>query len=205
MKKYDVELELTEEMLGTASADPELYEKFIASKRPDGVDDDELGSVPVDEEVEKSTTVFRTGDDGKPVIFDYMVKGFFKDACSMLRRVKGTHSSKLKAYKKEIDGLIFVGPRRIPLVFDGETGICERPLRAQTAQGERVALARSETVPAGTKIPFTITLLKDDHIELVDEWLSYGQMRGLGQWRNSGAGRFIVVRFAESKQEPVVE
>ena len=26
--------------------------------------------------------------------------------------------------------------------------------------------------------------------KLVREWLDYGKLRGLGQWRNSGKGRF---------------
>ena len=49
-----------------------------------------------------------------------------------------------------IDGLIFIAPRQIPIKFDGEMGICQRPLRAQTAQGERVALASSESIPASS-------------------------------------------------------
>jgi len=185
----EVTIELTEEMLGTASANKDLYEEFIASKRPDGVDGEELDTLPeVSEELEKSTTVFHR-EDGKPIIYDYQIKGFFKDACGCLRRVKSTKSAKLKAYKKVIDGLVFIDQRTIKLDVD-EVGICERPLRAQTAQGERVALARSETVPAGTTFDLTINLLDESLESTVIEWLDYGKLRGLGQWRNSGKGRF---------------
>ena len=45
-------------------------------------------------------------DNGVPIYWDYQIKGFFKDACGMLRKVTGSKSSKIKAYKKEIDGLI---------------------------------------------------------------------------------------------------
>ena len=79
-----------------------------------------------------------------------------------LRRVPGTQSSKLTAYKKVIDGLVFVSPRQIPVTFaqgQTEVGILERPLRAQTPQGERVALARSEMIGAGASIEFTLNLL----------------------------------------------
>lgn len=38
-------------------------------------------------------------------------------------------SGKLTAYKKIIDGLIFVGPRQIPLTLSGEMTECQRPLR----------------------------------------------------------------------------
>ena len=120
-----------------------------------------------------------------------MCKGFFKDSCGALSRVPDTASNKLKAYKKVIDGLIFPQPRKIFLQLpEGTTiGRCQRPLRAQTAQGERIALATSETVPAGTTIEFSILILDEKLETLVMELLDYAQLRGLGQWRNSGKGR----------------
>ena len=102
----------------------------------------------------------------------------------------GTKSSGVKAYKKVIDGLIFPEPRMIPLSLAGETGNCQRPLRAQTAQGERVSLANSEELPAGTSAEFSVRLLDEGHEPLILEWLDCGKLRGLGQWRNSGKGRF---------------
>lgn len=107
----------------------------------------------------------------------------------MLSRVPDTKSKALKAYKKVIDGLIFVSPRQIPIHLSGEMGECQRPLRAQTLQGERVALANSETVPAGSWMECEITMLDDKLEETVKEWLDYLKLRGLGQWRNSGKGR----------------
>ena len=136
-------------------------------------------------------TVFPKLADGTPFIWDYQIRGMFKDACGMLRRVSGTELSKMKNYKKAIDGTIFVNPRKIPVTMNGELGNCQRPLRAQTPQGERVALANSETIPVGSSIEFTIVLLNDSDEKVVKEWLSYGRLRGLGQWRNSGAGRYI--------------
>lgn len=126
------------------------------------------------------------------MVLAYQFKGYCKDACGMLRRVPGTASEKVAAYKKLIDGLLFVQPKEIELVLPkgAEIGVCERPLRAQTPQGERVALARSETVPAGTTLSFTIKLLSDKLLDPLEEWLEYGQLRGLGQWRNSGMGTF---------------
>ena len=89
-----------------------------------------------------------------------------------------------------MDGLVFVEERKIPYEFKGGMGECQRPLRASTPQGERVALAHSETVPAGATVEFTIVILKDDMETAVREWLDYGRLRGIGQWRNSGKGRF---------------
>jgi hypothetical protein len=123
------------------------------------------------------------------------VKGFFKDACYMLRKIEGSKSKKLTTYKKEIDGLIFPEPRNITLELpDGEeVRILQRPLRAQTAQGERVALAASEMLPAGTTCDFRVVMM-DDRKALMDavaEWFGYGRYRGIGQWRNAGYGAFV--------------
>jgi hypothetical protein len=147
----------------------------------------------IEESEDKGWTGFHTHED-QPFLYDYVIKGFFKDACSMLRRVKGkngTLSSKLPAHKKVIDGLIFILPRRLMLDLHGqEQGTCERPLRAQTARGERVALARSHACPVGTTLTFTVSVLGVVTEDLLREWFEYGQLRGLGQWRNSGKGRF---------------
>lgn len=191
MKEIKVKLTFLEEVLGTASADKEIHDKFIAANAPDAPSrKEEIEALGVEEVIEKSMTVFPRNAEGKPIFWDYQIKGFFKDACGMLRKIPNSASSKIKAYKKEIDGLIFVKEREIPIIFDGEIGSCQRPLRAQTAQGERVALANSETVPAGSTIEFTIQLMCDTHEKAVREWLDYGVFRGIGQWRNSGKGKF---------------
>lgn len=193
MKTLKVKVTYTEELLGTASANPELHDEFIASKAPNAPSrEEEIEALGVEVVKEKAMTVFPKLDDGTPFTWDYQWKGFFKDSCGMLRRADGMKSKKLKAYKKEIDGLVFVSPRKVPLVLpDGEeVGNCQRPLRAQTMQGERVALANSETVPAGTTQVIEITLLKDELEDYVIEWLDYGRLHGTGQWRNSGKGRF---------------
>ncbi len=191
MKKIKVKVTFKDEVLGTACADPDIHREFIASKAPDAPSmEEEVAALGVDAVVERGTTVFPRGKEGVPILYDYQIRGFFKDTCSALRKVKGTESFKVKAYKKVIDGLVFVEPREIPLRFDGEVGTCQRPLRAQTAQGERIALASSETVPEGTTAEFTVVLLDDDMEALVVEWLDYGEFKGIGQWRNSGKGRF---------------
>ena len=151
----------------------------------------EIAALGAVEYEEKSMTVFPRLDDGTPFVWDYQWKGYFKDCCGMLRRADGTLSKKLKAYKKEIDGLIFVKPRMIPITLNGKVGICERPLRASTPQGERVALASSEEIPAGSTITFKVLALRAGLLPAVREWLDYGLFRGLRQWRNSGKGRFV--------------
>lgn len=69
-------------------------------------------------------------------------------------------------------------------------GYCSRPLRAMTMQGERVSIAKSESVPAGSTLTFTLLILDDKLEDVVTECMNYGILRGMGQWRNSGKGRF---------------
>lgn len=184
-----VELTLLDPMLGTKPGSTELMEDYIMSKNPEGPSEDE--QFDPEQDLEKGTTVFFRidGDDKKPAIFDYMIKGFFKDAQGCLNKVPAT---KMSAHKKIIDGLVFIKERQIPITLPKGTGltICERPLRASTPMGERVALSRSEECPAGSKLTFTIQVLDKKLLKEVKRWLDYGQLRGLGQWRNSGKGRF---------------
>jgi hypothetical protein len=194
MKEMKVKVTFIEELLGTCSGNPDIHDEFIASKSPDNkTADEEVEAVrlSVAEQIEKSMTVFPRTEDGKPFIWDYQWRGFFKEACDGLRKVKGMKSEKVTAYKKKVDLNIFVKERKIPLIFDGEVGNCQRPLRAATAQGERIALACSETVPEGATCEFTVVCLIDSDIELVKEWLDYGQWHGMLQWRNSGKGRYL--------------
>lgn len=203
MKTMKVRLVFQEGILGTSPNNDEVYREFIASKAPNAdTIEDEVAAVGADEVFEKGTTIFPKNADGLPILYDYQVKGFFKDACSMLARLTGkdengkklkaaNESSKITAYKKVIDGLIFVSPRMIPIITDKPIELCQRPLRAQTAQGERIALASSEEIAAGAVVEFDVLCFDDNHEKAVREWLEYGKLRGIGQWRNSGKGRFI--------------
>ena len=206
MKKLQVTIELIEEMLGTANSDPKIHEDFIASKAPDAMSrEEEVEALGTDAVVEKSKTVFPKVD-GKPFVYDYQIRGFFKAAAGFLQRCKGekfaAHTNKIKAYKKVIDGCIFVEPRKILIEMPegAQIGNCQRPLRAQTAQGERVALANSESVPAGSRLTFVVEIESDQYVDAVLEWLAYGSRNGLGQWRNSGKGRYKVLDIKEVKE-----
>lgn len=190
-----VRITFTETILGTRPSDPEIHSHYVASKAPDAKSiREEIEALGVDEVEERNITVFSRMEDGTPCLWDYQIKGFFKDACSMLRRVPGTKSSKLTAFKKVIDGLIFTYPRKIPLWMPLELDLsdtdCQRPLRANTPQGERIALAHSEEAPSETYIEVTIECLDERHWPIVKEWLDYGSKRGIGQWRNGGHGTF---------------
>ena len=89
MKKLHIKLTFTESMLGTSPADEKIYTRFIGGKAPDAATlPEEVAALGSDAVVERGTTVFPRDEDGKPFLYDYQVKGFFKDACSMLARAK---------------------------------------------------------------------------------------------------------------------
>lgn len=194
-----VEITFTEPLLGTLPGNKEIAEEFIISKHPDGQSQEESDAVPLDETIEKSSTVFARSPEGQPMLWDYQVKGFFKEACLAMIESDGLTKKELQnvrltpyLYKRTVDKQIFVSPRRIlieglngsPLVFT------ERPLRGQTQRGERICLARSETVPAGAVIVIEIILCNPKLERFIPVWLHYGALSGFGQWRNSGMGRF---------------
>lgn len=190
-----VRITLTEEMLGTASANPEIHEEFIAKKSADKEKaKEELAALHAEELLEKSMTVFPRDDDGTPMLFDYQFKGFVKEAVGALLELSDKEfkvgKTKLTKFthKRVVDNYVFVFPRKIRLASVGP--VCTRPLRAETMRGERVALASSETVPAGTSFEIEIRTLAATLDELMVKCLDYGALKGIGQWRNSGKGRF---------------
>lgn len=210
--RYAVELTLIEPMLGTVPKHLPTHGEYVQAKGAEGVEfiesiqadlppeiqadlgdrraawDAEMATAPDAGEEGKGETGFHSLPDGTLAIYDYMIRGFFKESCGMLRRTKGTLSAKVTAHKKTVDGLVFVTPRLIALELLSDTAASslERPLRISGPTGERVALAKSDTVPAGTKLRFTLKIVGDAvPQELLEEWLEYGAFHGLGQWRNA--------------------
>ena len=155
----------TEGLLATKPNDETVHETYVAAKREAGAAKDELDAearaVAEIERLEKGCTVFHRDAEGRPIVWDYQIKGFLKDAIKALRRDPKSACAALKNYKGVIDGSVFVKPRQIVLRLPEGKGLgtCQRPLRAQTMQGERVALAQSEEAPAGTVIEFEVLTL----------------------------------------------
>lgn len=223
MDVYHIRMTFTEEALGTCSNNPELHDEYIASKAPDAMTrEQEVAAIGVGDMVEKGMTVFPRNSDGVPIFWGYQIRGFAKEA---MRNVKkhwpDSECAKIKANRQTVDNAIFVYYKAIPYVennksgkssrktngvyYDmaipvkmngGVVGDCQRPLRAETAQGPRVAIAHSESLPAGSQIEFYIefapTLGKGvDTKEVLREIMDYAQLKGIGQWRNSGKGHAV--------------
>lgn len=195
-----VEIEFTEPLLGTRAGNKELATEYQATKHPEHIQNDELDAIEnIDENLEKSSTVFDRDGEGRPFLWDYQIKGFFKAACLAMIETDTIKKEELRAvrltnymHKRTIDTQVFITPRMIVLQMPDGAGMsfCERPLRGQTARGERVSLARSEEAPAGTKMVLEIITLNKKLNVYIGKWLEYGLLYGLGQWRNSGKGRF---------------
>ena len=203
MDEMKVRLTFTEPVLGTKPNDPELHSRFVASKAPDARSmAEEVEALGAAEVEERGKTVFSKLEDGTPFLWNYQLEGFFKEACRAMHKVPGSTTAKVlkRAWIQEIDNYIFVegmmpGQRRaiplyLPMDLDLTATDNQRPLRASTPQGERVALAHSEEAPAGTYIEFKVACFMGGDRDVIREWLDYGHWKGIGQWRNSGMGRF---------------
>ena len=195
---YRVRVEFTTEVLGSTPKDQEVYTAYIAGKA--ALTDEQLKAelAAVDVVEEKGWTGFlRIGKDKEtPALSAHVLKGFMKSACGMARLVKGTQSAKIRAYKKIIDGAVWVVPQFVPLHLPAgaHMSVNERPLRASTPQGERIALARSDSLPPGTWFECDISILGGLIPEkTLLEWFWLGlKFEGIGQWRGSGnKGRFM--------------
>lgn len=220
---YEVTLTVTEDMLGTAPSDPNIYSEYIASKalrdekklaktdaekatvaaKQEAVTKEELAMLP--EDSAKGVTVFRRNDGGL-ILTDTMIRGFLKEGASAI----GVAGSSWGLTSK-IDKFLFVTDetrrpiRQIPLMRDGvqvaePDGTYERPLRALTAMGPRVTLASSEMVKAPFSLSFYLAVIglgtsEKGKItpEVLTSWLNYGRYTGLGQYRTGGHGRFEAV------------
>lgn len=211
---YQLVMKFRTPMLGTVPLNQDIYADFVASKRPDGIDQFEVDTV----NEEDGRSGFHRDASGQAFIMEYMIRGFLKAAAQVLKKKAGTVTSEMSAFKKVITTNVFVkgldGPNDraimlwepenagdIPLDndlfhIDPRTGrlVCVRSLRASTPQGERTALASSDAVPAGTMCVFNIEVLSDDQApeEFLRELLAYGVNQGLGQWRNAGNGQFEI-------------
>ncbi len=212
-----VRTEFVTPFLATASGNPELQEEFIVAKIADykgeiTVDEknakmaEEIAAVPVDEQITKGSTVFQRNDEGLHV-WDYTWRGFFKECVSHLIELGEVKKLNPWNYKKACDGALYVNPRRIYLFDkDGKIikephGTLQRPLRATTLRGDRVALARSEFVSEGSYCEFEVVLFisqsqkdyaawRELTMDLVRQCLDMGNYKGSGQWRSGGYGRF---------------
>lgn len=144
-----VKLTLIEQCLGTKPGNDELLRTHILKKSGD---EEKIAEemkareedVYTEEAVEKKMTFFDKYA-GHPYIWDYMIKGFLKEAWKTVKGIKGSKCSEFKAYKQKVDNAIFLAEEDRKIFFKDEQGKLvegsamtelERSLRAQQWHGE---------------------------------------------------------------------
>lgn len=218
--RLKVKVTIDDVMLGTNPGNDELFEEWIKGKRDDNAEipfNEDMLNLPVDEEMEKSTTVFRRDSEGFLCIPGYMLKGNIKACGDQIRQRRNSNKKKdengktaksgWESWVSKVDNNVHIRPKiiRLQQIVDGNPvdvrkadDIIVRPLKCKTMQGERISLARSEAVKPGTfffaEIEIRGVITRDQIIECLDE----GAWYGLGQWRNAGNGTYQYEIIGES-------
>jgi hypothetical protein len=196
MKRYKVKLTFIEPLLASSPASADVYAKYIASRaRADNAKKAAKETRTLRDIEDAGWSVFHCDDKGI-FLYDYKLRGFFKEAATAI-----TGATEMTAFKSKIDRWLFVAPRRIHVLNKkgrplkpSAVECLERPLRAMTQQGPRVTVKRSDMADVGCSLEFTVLVLPHGQTEITESrirsWLEYGELNGLGEWRSGGYGRF---------------
>lgn len=222
MKKIIVKVEFTEPMLGMSPSEEGMLEAFQAlrekklQKKYAAIEEkcrEEKAVLQATlEEMqndarENGLSIFPRNEEGIPILWDYQIRGFFKDN---MKAMKDTKVASYSLFKKQpstvVDRGVFVTPRQIKLQLpEGEeVGRCERILRREDFQkGGKIStnIKVSECVPPGTTARFAVHVADSTMEKYVLEALEYGIVRGFGEWRNSGKGTFRFSIYNENTKE----
>lgn len=195
-------------ILGSIPLDKGVYEEYIVPKTKTDAElkkaMNDVDSVqPPEESSDVKVTGFYRDNNGNIILKEYQIKGFLKEAGRVLK-----DQLKLLAPVSKVDNFVFIMETDLPLVTSrGSTiqkadSIFDRPLRAMTAQGPRVALAYSEQV-CDWSVEFTMRVLDNPAspksaaltFDVIESLFDYGSLKGLLQWRNGGYGKFTFERI----------
>lgn len=221
MNSLKIHITFLQDVLGSSNNNPSVLTDFGLKNAPNAeakaeesiavlgkdvstMTDDEIDAINA-QNLEKQTTVFPRMPDGTIFCWDYQWRGFFKEALAVGTEVSDKDLKGISKWtvRKTVDSMLFIRERRIPLLDSlgqpiSKVKLFERPLRAQTMRGERICLARSETIPAGSKCSFTAGWLENKNPKSTQKitkealiWaLDYGALKGFGQWRGGSFGSF---------------
>lgn len=204
MKTYGLKVLFTEPLLGTVPRNQEVYRRYIETKKPAELAEDNEADTIDEIEARGWTGFHANGENGGLFLYDYSIKGFLKEAADIQR----PSFLPLKNAKVKLENTVYVFPRRVPLLgADGKPVLLpnqgepnygkpiERPLRAMTMQGPRITVMRSDYVPAGTFLVCEIQVLDSSQIDErhLRICLDFGAFKGMGQFRSGSYGRFEYV------------
>src|SRR3972149_3156931 len=106
---YKLKITFLTSVLGT-QPNKDIATEYITSKAVDengNLPEDELLTLP--DAMQKGTTGFHRLD-GQPIYYDYMVKGFIKEAGMAFNGLRG-----VKNLRSKLDNFVFIIPRQIEL------------------------------------------------------------------------------------------
>jgi hypothetical protein len=204
-KEIEALLRTVEEVVGTSLTKEEVSQLFSGDEKLKSLRES-LGGFDT-----QGVTVFFRDKNGKPCIGNHMPKGFLKSAGEAFARTLPTKNGTMLHSQTYTSAIInqhvaitpefITASNDIERTEDKKPKYLQRSLRVQTAQGQRVTLAKSEVLPVGTTFTFTVKVLEGSPFtrEILEQLLSYGAHAGLGQWRNSGMkGQFEVVYIKDT-------
>ena len=155
----------------------------------------------------QGTTVFFRKEEATktmPAIGNHMILGFLKAAGEAISRTMATKKGTMLQSSSYTSSIInqhcSVYPYTISASEDvkkdleGHISYLQRSIRGMTPQGPRVSLGRAEVLPEGTKFKFQLKVMKNSPLtkDILDSLFSYGELKGLGQWRNADFGQFKI-------------
>ena len=185
-EKRRYKLSCVEPLLATVPAHMNVRELLNVANRKDEKRKLTIsGELEGEESIATHTVFFR--DDNGVYLCNYQLKGFLKEAGNNLKK-----QFNIAALRDKLTKFVFITPRWIKIAEDTD-GVLERPIRVNTPQGQRVALATSEVIYDAV-FEIEITLLQNPHKidwKVLEGLLDYGQFIGQGRWRNGDFGRFV--------------
>lgn len=181
--EYKLTLTFIEPVLGTIPKNQEVLDAYVKDLARAGNDEMIAPETPAEKD-ERSSTGFYCDPLGRPLLYDYQVKGWLKEVGNIVK-----DNATVKALRSHIENDCYIRPRSTVLA-DKPDGELERPLRAMTMQGPRVSLVRSDYIAAGRSYDFTLLVREGSKVsrKVLEMICAFGEFRGLGQWRSGGYG-----------------
>ena len=126
--------------------------------------------------------------NGRPLLLDRHIMGFFKEAARALNDVYGNDLVGILTRK------VFIKPREMPLILPGDSSIyiLDRPPHLVRREGKKVETREetSEAAPVGTEVQCELLVYPGVSMDIFTALLEYGALKGIGLGRNQGFGRF---------------
>jgi len=204
-KKYKIKVDFHNQFAAGIPEDPDRLLDFLDAKKPTKEPEDAIPLEDLAEMIEGQTlesddsseeaamtTTFKQ-KDGVLCYESRCIKAHLKDCAFILSK----NFLERRGLKTTVANRIQVGPEMLPLYRNGSTltdvdGKEIRPITVQTRQGPRTAVKIVKFVNA-PHMEFELTVLNDGvvDLELLNTLFEYGgTMKGMGQDRNMGWGRY---------------